>query len=311
MNVPAHILPELSQLDDFLADREAGYDLKPGAEARIRWQRGHRHHQTDYALVYLHGFRATHPEGQPVHRKIADFLGANLFLSRLQEHGVKSPRPLQNLTEEKLLESARFALAVGEKIGRKVILMGTSTGGSLSLYLAAQPVFKKKIAGMVLYSPLIRFFGIKEKLLQYGISRRILGCIPGKSHLIRTPRTTFAEDRIWYPSYALQGALELGTFVDHYMRPSLFKRIECPVFVGYYYKNRREQDDVVSVAAIQRMIAHLKTKARKVYAANFPNAKNHVICNFLLSKSVEKVTQETQFFFKSLDLHVNKGSPPS
>lgn len=308
MNVQADIPHDLSQLDDFLADGEAAHDLKPGAAARIHWQRGRKHHQTDYALVYLHGFRASHPEGQPVHRKIADFLGANLFLSRLQEHGIKSSNPLRNLTEEKLLESARFALAVGEKIGRKVILMGTSTGGSLSLYLGAQPAFKKKIAGMVLYSPLIRFFGMKEKLLQYGISRRILGCIPGQSHLVRTPPTTYAEDRIWYPSYALKGALELGAFVDHYMRPPLFRQIECPVFVGYYYKNRWEQDDVVSVAAIQRMIAHLKANAQKVYTANFPNAKNHVICNYLVSKSVEKVTQETQVFFESIDLHGNKSN---
>lgn len=306
MNLPADIPSELSQLDDFLADREASHDLKPGTAARIHWQRGRKHHQTDYALVYLHGFRASHPEGQPVHRKTADFLGANLYLSRLQEHGIKSSRPLQNLTEEKLLESARFALAVGEKIGRKVILMGTSTGASLSLYLAAQPGFKKKIAAMVLYSPLIRFFGLKEKLLQYGISRRILGFLPGKSHLIRTPPTTYAEDRIWYSSYVLQGALELGAFVDHYMRPPLFRQVECPVFVGYYYKNRWEQDDVVSVASIKRMIAHLKTKALKVHTANFPNAKNHVICNYLVSKSVEKVTRETQVFLKSIDLHGDK-----
>ncbi|SHG03708.1 Uncharacterised protein family (UPF0227) [Fodinibius roseus] len=306
MNVPPDIPPELSQLDDFLADREAAHDLKPGTEAHIRWQKGQEHHQTDYALVYLHGFRASHPEGHPVHRKIADFLGANLYLSRLQEHGIQSSDPLRNLTEEKLLASARFALAVGEKIGRKVILMGTSTGGSLSLYLAAQPAFKKNIAGMVLYSPLIRFFGMKEKLLQYGISRRILGCIPGKSHLVRTLRTTYAEDRIWYPSYALQGALELGAFVDHYMRPPHFHQIECPVFVGYFYKNRWEQDDVVSVAAIQGMIDHLKTNAQKVYTANFPNAENHVICNYLVSKSVEKVIQETQIFFESIDLHGNK-----
>src|SRR5699024_10289712 len=118
---PEQIPDDLSELDDFLADREAAHSLKPGAEAGIAWQAGKRHRQSEYALVYLHGFRASHAEGDPVHRKIADYLGANLFLSRHREHGVKADNPLRELTEEKLMESARFAYTVGRKIGRKVI----------------------------------------------------------------------------------------------------------------------------------------------------------------------------------------------
>lgn len=303
MNLPSDIPHDLSKLDTFLANREAAYDLKPGTEARVVWHPGKRHQQTDYAVVYLHGFRASHPEGHPVHRKIAGFLRANLFLSRFQEHGIKSANPLRNLTEEKLLESARFAYAIGEQIGKKVILMGSSTGGSLALYLAVQPLFKKNIAGIILYAPLIRFYGVKEKLLQYTLSRKILSCIPGKSYQIQHPKATYAEDRVWYPVYALQGALALGAFVDHHMHPQLFKQVTCPVFVGYYYKNRKEQDKIVSIRAIQNMIEVLKSNTQIVYAANFPNAKNHVICNNLVSKSVKKVIRETRIFFESIGLH--------
>lgn len=302
MNLPSDVPHDLSKLDNFLTNREATRDLKPGAEARVVWQPGKRHQQTDYVLVYLHGFRASHPEGRPVHRKIAGFLRANLFLSRFQEHGITSANPLRNLTEEKLLKSARFAYAIGKRIGKKVILMGSSTGGSLALYLAAQPSFKKNIAGIVLYSPLIRFFGIKEKFLQYKLSRKILSYIPGKSYRINTPKATYTEERIWFSSYALQGALALGAFVDHQMHSQLFKQVECPVFVGYYYKNRNEQDKIVSVRAIQKMAEQLKN-AQKVHTANFPNAENHVICSNLLSKSVEKVIQETHIFFESIGLH--------
>lgn len=309
MTLPADIPHDLSELDNFLAKEEARYDLKLGTEARIIWQPEKRHQQTDYALVYLHGFRASHPEGHPVHRKIADFLGANLFLSRLQEHGIRSENPLQNLTREKLLESARFAFAIGKKIGDKVILMGTSTGGSLALYLAAQPSFKNKIAGIILYSPLIRFFGIKEKLfLQHKLSRKILRFLRGGSHQIHAAQTTQDEDRIWDPVYALQGALALGSFVDHHMRSELFKQIECPVFIGYYYKNRRKQDKVVSVPAIKKMADQLNSDASSVYVANFPNAKTHVICNYLVSKSIKKVIKESRFFLKSIGLHGNNAN---
>lgn len=306
MILPADIPYDLTKLDDLITKREATRDLKPGTEARIVWQSPNSPQQTEYALVYLHGFRASHPEGHPVHKKIADFLGANLFLSRMQEHGMKSKKALRYLTEDKLLESARFAFSIGKRIGKKVILMGTSTGGSLGLYLAGRSSSRNRIAGLILYSPLIRFFGIKEKLLQYNLSRIILGWIPGKSHLVQAPQSTYAEDQIWDSAYALQGALALGAFIDHFMHPSLFRQIECPVFVGYYYKNRREQDRVVSVDAIKNMITHLRSNAQTVHVSNFPNAKNHVICNALVSKSIQNVTLETENFLKSIGLHGNK-----
>jgi esterase/lipase len=155
----ADIPERLSELDNYLAKRESRYNLKPGTEAKIVW---HEEVQrpTDYAIVYLHGFRASHPEGHPVHQEIAKHFGCNLFLSRMEEHGVISDYPLLNLTEEKLLRSARFAFEIGRRIGKKVILMGTSTGGSLSLYLAAQRKFQKTISALILYSPLIHFYGI-------------------------------------------------------------------------------------------------------------------------------------------------------
>lgn len=303
MILPSDIPRDLTKLDDFLAKKEASKNLKPGAEARIVWQSPKHRKKTEYALVYLHGFRASHPEGHPVHQKIADFLEANLFLSRMQEHGIKTNNALRNLTEDKLLQSARFAFTVGKRIGKKVILMGTSTGGSLALYLAARSPSRARIAGLILYSPLIRFFGMKEKFLQYKLSRAILRYIPGKSHLVKTPQTTYAEDQIWYSDYALQGALALGAFVDHYMQSSLYKQIECPVFVGFYYKNQREQDTVVSVNAIKGLITRLRSNGQRVHSANFPNAESHVICNALVSKSVQNVINETSAFLKSFGLH--------
>jgi alpha-beta hydrolase superfamily lysophospholipase len=54
------------------------------------------------------------------------------------------------MTAENLWESAQQAYAIGKQLGNKVILMGTSTGGTLALQLAAA---YPEIAGLVLYSP--------------------------------------------------------------------------------------------------------------------------------------------------------------
>ena len=43
-----------------------------------------------------------------------------------------------NFTPDRLWESAKQALAIGKKLGDKVILVSTSTGGTLALKLAAE-----------------------------------------------------------------------------------------------------------------------------------------------------------------------------
>lgn len=283
-----------SQLDNFLKDRESNFDLKPGADAKILWSSKSRE-KTPLSMVYLHGFRASRGEGYPVHEKVAKKFGFNLFLARLEEHGLKTDQPLRHLTEEKLLDSARFALEVGRRIGEKVILMGTSTGGSLALYLAARSSLKPYIEGLVLYSPLIDFYGSREQLLTRRCFRRLLSFFPGEDHIMQKHQNTDTENLIWYNTYALQGALALGALVDHYMKPALFKEISCPVFVGYYYKNILEQDKVVSVSAIRKMI-----RATRAHSVNFSNAKTHVICNSFLSPAVKEVIAQSNKFIKSI-----------
>ncbi|WP_441000904.1 alpha/beta hydrolase [Fodinibius sp. SL11] len=304
VNSISEIPTDLRQLDSYLENRESQFDLKEGTKAQIIWQTPEPQ-QSEYAIVYLHGFRASHPEGNPVHKTVAKKFGYNLFLSRIEEHGIKSEYPLLNLTEEKMLHSARFALEIGKRIGKKVILMGTSTGGSLSLYLASKAEYKEDISSLILYSPLIDFYGISAKLLTNKLSRKALQIIPGQKHLITTKNTTFAEDKIWDKRYALAGALELGAFVEHNMTPELFKGITHPTFVGYYYKNKKEQDTVVSVSAIKKMIQNLGTRTESLSISNFPEANSHVICSSLVSKSANNVIDNTNKFLKNVGSHLN------
>jgi esterase/lipase len=298
----SEIPSDLYELENMLDERESPLDLKEGTKARIIWN-SEEPRQTEYAMVYLHGFRASHPEGDPVHKTVAKTFGCNLFLSRMEEHGIKSEYPLLNLTEQKMLRSARFAFEIGRRIGKKVILMGTSTGGSLALYLASKPKYQKDISSLVLYSPLIDFYGINAKLLTNKLSRKALAVVLGKKYLITTKNTTFAEDNIWNKRYSLAGALELGAFVEHNMTTSLFNKVSHPTFVGYYYKNKNEQDNVVSVPAIKNMTQSLGTRTELLDISNFPEANSHVICSSLLSKSVDNVIDNTRKFLKAIASH--------
>src|SRR5699024_7878414 len=277
---------DLLELDGYIDRNESIHNLKPHTEAKIAWHHSKEPRQTDLSIVYLHGFKASHPEGHPVHRNIAKSLEANLYLSRLQEHGLVSACPLQHLTEQKLIQSARHAIAIGQKIGHKTVLMGTSTGGSLALYLAAQPELRKSIAAVILYAPLIRLYGLNDLLLKYKSLRNLFSHIPGKSYPLRSKGISEAGERIWNKSYALQGALALGEFINRYMQPDLFSEISAPVFTGYYYKNNQKQDRVISVNAIKWMIPHLGTPSANIYTEVFPEAGSHVICSPITSRAV-------------------------
>jgi hypothetical protein len=79
------ILPEidipLEELDSFIAEKEASLPVKEGNESRIVWADSSKT-KTPISVVYLHGWSASAVEGDPVHRQIAQDLGANLYLPR-------------------------------------------------------------------------------------------------------------------------------------------------------------------------------------------------------------------------------------
>jgi pimeloyl-ACP methyl ester carboxylesterase len=122
--------------------------LKPNKQARIVWADSAHKHKTPYSILYLHGFSASQEEGAPVHTNIAQRFGCNLYLARLQDHGTQHPDVFLNLTPENMVASAQRALAIAQQLGDSVIVMGTSNGGALGLYLTStQP----RVCALIVY----------------------------------------------------------------------------------------------------------------------------------------------------------------
>ena len=74
------IPPDPVLLEKYISEKEALHKLKPDNEARIVWLNDSLKQQTDYAVVYLHGFSASQEEGDPVHIEFAKTFGCNLYL---------------------------------------------------------------------------------------------------------------------------------------------------------------------------------------------------------------------------------------
>lgn len=144
--------------------------LRRRAHKEIVWHHPDRR-RTGLAIVYLHGFSASHRELAPIPERLASLQGANLFNTRLTGHGLPG-LALANASLADWQADAREALEIGRHIGQKVVVMGMSTGATLGVWLAAQA--PTQIAALILMSP---NFGLRSplaRLLPYRWGRLLL-----------------------------------------------------------------------------------------------------------------------------------------
>ena len=291
--LPTGIIPtvtaDLNNLDADVARYEANFKLKPDNAAHIVWADSSKKQKTPYSFVYIHGFSASWGEGSPVNTNIARQFGSNLYLARTAGHGLDSPDAMVDLTPDAYIQSAERALAVGKQLGDKVIVIGTSMGGMLTLYLASR---HPEIAGIALYSPCIEVADPSAKLITGPWGQQILDQVmPDKhSHNKDMPE---ARKKYWYQQYHTNGLITLQTVLDNYARPETFAAVKQPVFLGYYYKDEKHQDPTVSVAAMLKMYDELGTPADKKRKEVFPDADAHVIASDLTTKSWPAVQAAT------------------
>ncbi|MBY0534716.1 MAG: alpha/beta hydrolase [Chitinophagaceae bacterium] len=287
---------DLQQLSQYVSQLERVQKVKEDNEAKIVWNNDSMPAKTKYAIVYLHGFSASHEEGNPVHITIAREMGANLYLSRLADHGVDTTEPFMQLTADRYWETCKQALAIGSKLGEKVILMATSTGGTNALQLAA--AYPDKIAGLILYSPNIAINDPNAWLLNNPWGLQIARLVKGSDYNI-TPDQRPIYKKYWYSKYRLEGAVALEELLETTMNEETFKKIHQPTLVLCYYKDEEHQDPVVKVSAMKTMFEQLGTAAANKQMVELPNVGDHVLASPIKSKDVESVLKYTRSFVKA------------
>ena len=127
-------------------------DITPGTEKTIIWARPDKKEKTNLSIVYLHGFSATRQETAPLGERVAAELGANLFYTRLRGH-VRSGQALGEVVVNDWLSNGQEAMAIGKRLGERVLLINSSTGGTLCAWISLQPQWRPHILAAVLISP--------------------------------------------------------------------------------------------------------------------------------------------------------------
>lgn len=286
---------EPTSLEQYVYSNEAKHKLKPDNEARIIWFNDSAHTKTAYSVVYLHGFSASQEEGDPVHADFATLFGCNLYLARMADHGIDTAEALLNFTADKAWNSAKEALAIGQQLGNKVILMATSTGGTLALKLAAE---YPGIAGLILLSPNIAINDPNAWLLNNHWGLQIAKMVKGKYNRASDTTATYAQ--YWNNKYRIESTVQLEELLESTMKASTFEKVKQPVLMLYYYKDDDHQDPVVKVSAMKRMFEQLGTQANLKRSVPIPNAGEHVIGSYIKSKDLQTVQAECEKFAREI-----------
>mgnify|MGYP000844167990 FL=1 len=294
------VLPDLpeapAEVEDWLQQREAALPVKADNQAHIVWARDSLPQKTEYVVLYLHGFGASRREGAPAHLHLARQLQANLLLGRLEGHGLRDTLPLQNFNAQNYYDSALEHYALAKKLGRKVVIMGSSTGGTLALLLAAG---FPEVEALVLLSPNIRIKDPMATLLNKPWGYQ-LGRLATGSEVMSSQHPADWYPLYWYPRYSLRAVVEMQQLLATGMRPKVFARVKQPLLLLYYYRNEVEQDPVVQVDAMLRMFRQVGTPAKHKWALALPEAGDHVVGCDLRSGALPQVEEALNNF--SLEL---------
>lgn len=228
-----------SNLDAWLEEEERSFpDITPRTEKHVVWA-GAKGDKTPISVVYLHGFSGSAVDIKPVPDKVAWKLGANVFFARLTGHGLDG-ESLAAATPENWLEDTAEALAIGRRLGETVLVIGTSTGGTLATIAAADPVLSEDIAGIVLVSPNFRLKSTQARIFDFGFAPIWAPLLTGPEYSLAPTSKDHAT--YWTMSYPIAALFNLTTLTRAAQTLDLTE-LDIPLLVLY-----SPEDQVVDAA---------------------------------------------------------------
>ena len=276
-----------------VANAEQKMDIRVGNESMLYWA-DTAGKKTTYVLLYLHGFSASPMEGDPVDIDFAKKYGMNMYAPLLADHGLVEEEPMLHFTAERYVESAKQALRVARLMGDSVIIMATSTGCTAALFLASEP--RNQVHSLICYSPNIRVFDKRASLLTGPWGLQISKIVKGGDYNIW--EASAGGEQYWHLKYRLEALVQMQLLLETTMNKETFEQVTVPTFIGYYYKNTEEQDDVVSVPHILEMYDQLGSKQKRKVA--FAEAGAHALASDLFSHATQIVSDSTYIFAEDI-----------
>jgi pimeloyl-ACP methyl ester carboxylesterase len=263
-------------VDAYLVGQEAQIlNIRDDSEKRVIWA-GEAEVKTPLSVVYLHGFSASSEEIRPVPDKVAAALGANLVYTRFQGHGRDSGAMAES-TVTGWMADAVEALAVARRVGDKVLILSTSTGGTLTALALHEPQLQTDVVGVVFVSP---NFGVNNgaaPMLTLPAARYWLPFLVGKTRSFEPLNE--AQARHWTTTYPSTAVFPMAASVKAAVALD-YSSIKIPALFHY-----AKGDKVVRADRTQRIAAQWGGPVTTVrpQLAEGDDPSQHVIAGDIIS----------------------------
>ncbi|MEM7469836.1 MAG: alpha/beta fold hydrolase [Pseudomonadota bacterium] len=277
------VLPE--NLDVYLEQSELRFDdISEGVEKRIIWA-GKSGAQTELAVIYVHGFSATSEEIRPVPDMVADELGANLFYTRLSGHG-RSGLAMTEPTAGDWIEDMAEALAIGRRLGKEVVVLSTSTGGTISAIAARNPDLRENVKGIVFVSPNFRIKNPTATILEWPLARTLSTLLAGAERSFDPQNEGHAK--YWTTIYPTTALIPMAAIVRH-ARKADYADVPTPAL--FVFSDEDAVVDAETTRALSTKWGGMVTLASRIMGPE-DDPFNHVIAGDILSPSQNDGTAE-------------------
>ncbi|WP_320040528.1 alpha/beta fold hydrolase [uncultured Desulfobacter sp.] len=233
-------------LDDYLFFQEQQFsDIIPGTQKTVIWA-GTPNEQTEFSVVYIHGFSATRQETAPLSDIVAQTLEANLFYTRLTGHG-RTGQAMAGADVNDWLNDVVDAYEIGRRIGSKVIMIGCSTGATSLAWLAHRAA---TVGGMealyacIFLSPNFRPQNSFSFILTWPWGLQIARIVIGKEREM-TPENK-GHEQYWINRYPVEALLPMMGMVK-LVRGLNLSKIRVPGLVIF-----SPQDQIIQIPSLEQ-----------------------------------------------------------
>ncbi|MEM7364932.1 MAG: alpha/beta fold hydrolase [Pseudomonadota bacterium] len=215
-----------TELSQWLAAQEHKAQVTDGTEAHIVFADASKPAPTRWVFLYLHGFSATWPETAPLTQTLANHYQANVFQSRLSGHGLGTEG--MHASAEDWLESVATQFHIASRLGDQIIIVATSTGAALSVWLAQH--YPERIDAILHLSPNYRVRNPLGQILTWPWSPLWVPWIVG-SYREWEPISE-EQRRFWSTRQPVSALIEMQKVVDWVQQQDLSK-IQVPLATMY------------------------------------------------------------------------------
>jgi esterase/lipase len=269
-----------SGVDSYLLGQEEQFDdITEGVEKRVIWADA-PDTKTPVAIIYIHGFSATSEEIRPVPDLVAQALGANLYYARLSGHG----RSGDAMTEPRVRDWAHDmaeALAVGKAIGDRIIVITTSTGGTLGTLAASRPEMAAMMDGLILVSPNFKVANPLAQILTWPGVRWWGPTVAGPERNWTDQAKNAEHAKYWTTIYPTVATIPMGALVKAAQEADHGK-IKTPALAVF-----DPRDEVVDHTATESITADWggPIQIERITTGNGDDPAHHVIAGDIMSPS--------------------------